>query len=63
LSEDGGRPIAWIVNQGVAERRAVATGNDQDDDVLVTAGLEGGERVILNPPAELADGMAVKSLN
>lgn len=63
LGEDGGRPIAWIVNQGVAERRAVATGNDQDDDVLITAGLDGGERVILNPPAELVDGMAVKTLN
>jgi RND family efflux transporter MFP subunit len=63
LSEDQGRPIAWIVNQGVAERRAVATGNEQDDDVLVTAGLDGGERVILNPPSELVDGMAIKILN
>ena len=63
LSEEGDRTIAWIVNQGRAERRAVAVGTRQDDDVLVTAGLDGGERVILNAPAELVDGMPVTELN
>lgn len=63
LAVDGDRTIAWIVNQDRAERRAVATGNRQDDEVLVTSGLQGGERLIINAPAGLADGMAVKILN
>jgi RND family efflux transporter MFP subunit len=63
LSEDGERTIAWVVRQGLAERRAVAVGNRQDSEVIVTAGLDGGERVILNAPAGLVDGRPVKELN
>ncbi len=63
LREDQGRTIAWVVNQGRAERRAVATGRRQDDDILVTAGVSSGERVIVNAPAALEDGVAVKETN
>jgi len=63
LTEDGERTVAWIVSQGLAERRAVAIGSRQDSEFVVTAGLDGGERVILNAPAELVDGMPVKELN
>lgn len=63
LTEDGERTVAWIVSQGLAERRAVAIGSRQDSEFIVTAGLDGGERVILNAPAELVDGMPVKELN
>ncbi len=63
LREDAGRTIAWVVSQGRAERRAVSTGRRQDDDILVTAGLSGGERVIVNAPSALQDGAPVKETN
>lgn len=63
LRADGDRTIAWVVNQGRAERRAVATGRRQDDDILVTAGLSSGERIIVNAPATLEDGAPVKETN
>lgn len=63
LTIDGDRAIVWIVNDERAERRAVLTGNQQDDEVLVTSGLKGDERLIINAPASLSDGMAVKILN
>lgn len=63
LREDEGRTIAWVVNQGRAERRAVATGRRQNDDILVTAGLSSGERVIVNAPAALQEGAPVKETN
>jgi RND family efflux transporter MFP subunit len=63
LRADGDRTIAWVVNQGRAERRAVTTGRRQDDDILVTAGLSSGERIIVNAPATLEDGAPVKETN
>mgnify|MGYP006280062201 FL=1 len=63
LTEDGERTIVWVVEQGVAERRAVAIGNRQDREFIVTAGLDGGERLILNAPADLVDGMPVEERN
>jgi len=63
LREDQGRTIAWVVSGGRAERRAVSTGRRQDDDILVTAGLSSGERVIVNAPAALREGAAVKEIS
>ena len=63
LAEDGERTIAWIASQGRAERRAVAVGGRQDEEVLVTAGLNGGEKIILNAPPGLEDGAPVKETN
>ncbi len=63
LREDGGRTIAWVVSEGRAERRAVATGRRQDDDILVTAGLSSGEQVIVNAPGTLREGAPVEVSN
>ncbi|KAA9131441.1 efflux RND transporter periplasmic adaptor subunit [Marinihelvus fidelis] len=64
LTRVGERDIAWVVGgDGVIERRAVATGGRQDDEILVVSGLSGGERVILNAPAGLEDGTQVKVRN
>ncbi len=64
LTPDGEREIAWVVGgEGVVERRAVATGGRQDDEILVISGLSGGERVILNAPSGLEDGTSVKVRN
>jgi len=63
LSQSEGRDVVWVVSAGQAERRAVATGGQRDADILVTAGLSGGERIVINPPAALTDGALVEELN
>jgi RND family efflux transporter MFP subunit len=55
----GGRDIAWVVNAGKVERRAVTVSKGAGDELLVQAGLNKGELVVLNPPATLAEGTAV----
>ena len=41
-------------------RRAVKTGGSVANGIIVEEGLIGGEDLILNPPADLKDGMAVR---
>jgi RND family efflux transporter MFP subunit len=60
VTRDGERDVVFVVNGERAERRAVSVGERRNDDVEITAGLVGGESVILDPPAELADGDRVR---
>jgi RND family efflux transporter MFP subunit len=60
VTEAGGQPAVWVVNDGAASRRPVALGADRIDQVEVKRGVIAGEAVILNPPAGLADGARVK---
>ena len=48
-----------MVNVKGAER-AVKTGLPSSAGIRVESGLIGGETLILNPPADLEDGQAVK---
>ncbi|OIR07484.1 multidrug resistance protein MdtA precursor [mine drainage metagenome] len=59
LVEREGRPVVFVAADGHAERRAVAVGMKTDDTVSITAGLTGGEAVVLDPPAALSDGSPV----
>ncbi|HUZ08047.1 MAG TPA: efflux RND transporter periplasmic adaptor subunit, partial [Candidatus Paceibacterota bacterium] len=59
LSRDN-RDVVFVVNHGKAERRAVTVTDTQGDDSVLSAGVSAGEQVILNAPANLQDGMAVK---
>ena len=60
VREDGGRDIVFIVQNGRAERRAVTVGASQSDDVVLTAGVAAGEKIIVEAAGELVDGTAVK---
>ena len=51
--------MVWVVRNGRAERRAVKVSESNAGEMEVLAGLAGGERVVLNPPAELKDGDAL----
>ena len=62
LRGDGGRSYVLIVNGGALERRAVTSGGERGGNILVTAGLSGGESVVIGGPAELADGDRVKEI-
>ena len=59
LSRDG-RDVVFVVQDGHAERRAVTVNDTQGDDSMLSAGVTAGEKVVVNAPADLKDGMAVK---
>jgi RND family efflux transporter MFP subunit len=58
----GGLEIAWAVDRdGRVALRYVRTGSRRDGNVEVLSGLEAGERVVLDPPADLEAGTRVTS--
>jgi len=52
--------VVFVVHGGKAERRAVTVSDTQGDDSVLSAGVANGEIVIINAPAGLQDGLAVK---
>ncbi|WP_367875006.1 efflux RND transporter periplasmic adaptor subunit [Luteolibacter sp. Populi] len=60
VKEEKGKGVVWIVRDDKVERRAVGLGGPRGDDLVVTAGLAAGDQVVLDAPAELAEGRAVK---
>jgi len=55
-----GRDVAWVVHDGKAERRALNLAGSRGDDVVVAAGLSGGENVVIEGAQNLKDGARVK---
>ena len=49
----------FVVEDGVARRVEVTLGEQAQTERLVTAGLAGGETVVVSPPDDLADGAQV----
>jgi len=63
--ESGGRSFVWLADQvdNIARRRAVTPGRATVDDwIAISAGVEPGDRVIVDAPAELADGQRIRLL-
>ena len=58
-----GRDVVFIVQNGRAERRAVTVSEAQGDATVLSAGVSAGEKVIVNAPADLKDGTAVREKN
>ncbi len=63
LRQQDGRDVVFVVRGGRVERRAVSVVAAQGGEREIGAGLAGGERVVIDGPAELADGAAVKEVN
>lgn len=61
LLDDGGQPYVFVVSQGVAHRRDVATGASQGDRIAVTHGVRPGERVVVDGGTAVDDGMKVRT--
>jgi HlyD family secretion protein len=55
-----GRDVVYVVSNGRAERRAVTVAGTQSGESTLSAGLAAGERVVVDAPAALTDGAAVK---
>lgn len=60
VREDSGKKIVFVIRDGKAERRAVATGLDIGPDTEIRAGVSPGELVIVSGPEELVDGQKVE---
>ena len=50
---------SWVVRDGRVERRAVTVAQTNGDESTIAAGLNGGEKVVVNPPPGLADGIRI----
>jgi HlyD family secretion protein len=59
VRNDNGRDVVWLVAEGRLERRAVTAGATEGAEVTIVAGLTGGERVVVEGPAELSEGAKV----
>ena len=58
-----GRDIVFVIQSGRVERRAVTVAGTQGEESEISAGLSAGEKVAVEPPAGLADGVAVNEKN
>jgi HlyD family secretion protein len=59
VRESNGRDVVWIVRAGKAERRAITVGSTQGDQADVSAGLSGGEKVVVEGASNLTEGARV----
>ena len=62
VQKQDGRDVVLVVQNGRAERRAIAVSSAQDKEVMLSAGVTAGEKVIVNPSAEVIDGARVKEI-
>jgi RND family efflux transporter MFP subunit len=59
VQQRDGRDIVLVMQSGRAERRAVTVNQTLLDEVVISAGVGAGERVIVDAPRGLADGAVV----
>ena len=59
VKSGNGASYVYLVQQNTVERRAIKTGGTDGDRLEVTAGLKGGDRVVISPPPELAEGIRI----
>ena len=59
VSQDG-KDVVFVLQNNKAARRDVKVTSVQDNDAVLSGGASGGEKVILDPPADLKDGVTVK---
>jgi RND family efflux transporter MFP subunit len=60
IAEIDGRAYVFIVTGNTVERRAIRIGTETDEEVSITAGLSGGERLVVAPSPSLVEGNRVK---
>lgn len=60
VTEASGETMVWVVKAGTVSRRVVKVGSERLDRLEVRDGVGLGETVVVNPPADLADGRRVR---
>ena len=56
VRSEGEQSVAFVFDGNKVERRAVRVGGRRGEELEVVAGLNAGERVVVDGPADLADG-------
>jgi len=56
---ENNRSYVFVVRQETVERRAIQTGGTDGDRLEVVSGLATGDRVVVSPPAALAEGIRI----
>jgi RND family efflux transporter MFP subunit len=59
VRSENGSSYVFVVRENTVERRAVQMGGNDGDRLEVKAGLRGGDRVVISPPADLAEGAEI----
>ena len=62
LRDKGGDQFVWIVKDGHAQRQTITVADYVGDQVLVSAGLKGGEAVVVDHHADLSEGERIKQV-
>jgi RND family efflux transporter MFP subunit len=60
LTTRQGKPVVFEVLDGHVRSRSIEAGSERQGQVVVKAGLAGGETLVLRPPQALKDGDAVR---
>ena len=53
------KSYVFVIREETVERRAIQTGGADGDRLEVVAGLTAGDRVVISPPPELAEGIPI----
>jgi HlyD family secretion protein len=59
LRDKDGAQFVWVVKRGHAQRRTITVADYVDDQVLVSAGLSGGEAVVVDKQVKLSEGKRI----
>jgi HlyD family secretion protein len=59
VKTENGTTYAFVVRGTTVERRAIKTGGTDGDRLEVTAGLKGGDQVVIAPPAGIREGTVI----
>jgi RND family efflux transporter MFP subunit len=62
LRDKGPDQFVWIVKDGHAQRQTITVADYVGDQVLVSAGLKGGEAVVVDNHADLSEGERIKQV-
>lgn len=62
VKENEGKYYVMLLVDGVVERRAIASAGERGNEILVTSGISGGDKVVINAPGSLQDGTRVKEM-
>ena len=58
--DEEGREFVFLEQDGALSKRAIRTGLELDNEVEILAGIQAGERVVIDPSDALAHGAAVR---
>jgi RND family efflux transporter MFP subunit len=60
VTKRGDKDVVFLYRDGSVERRAISIAERRNERATISAGLVGGEKIILNPTDSLSDGDRVK---